>query len=215
MKKQKEELLAKRVELKSDRKARAMASRTKDNFRGYNGIPVVEVPKKRNSKMGVQVERSNTEQFRNGIIDLEDEDNYEYEQTDSESELELQPQKKTIDHSSCKPSRKPSAPPKSAPLNFADLLKLAEKKQHEPVDVKPKVIKKDERLRTADEIRELEFERKTKRCDKDVKGEKLRDGMSQSSSSSTKGTLEKDQINGKLQRSKMSNSPSLTLQQQC
>uniref|UniRef100_A0AAV2L742 Protein SPT2 homolog n=1 Tax=Knipowitschia caucasica TaxID=637954 RepID=A0AAV2L742_KNICA len=35
-KKQKEELLAKRVEKKTDRKARAMASRTKDNFHGYN-----------------------------------------------------------------------------------------------------------------------------------------------------------------------------------
>ncbi len=56
MKKQKEELLAKRVELKSDRKARAMASRTKDNFRGYNGIPVVETPKKRRSKLEMQEE---------------------------------------------------------------------------------------------------------------------------------------------------------------
>lgn len=171
MKKQKEELIAKRVELKSDRKARAMASRTKDNFKGYNGIPVVEMPKKRNSKL--DEERSNTEQFRNSIIDPEDdEDNYEYEQTDSESEQEPQPQRKTKDYSSCKPSKKSCAAPKSAPLNFADLLKLAEKKQHEPVEVKAKVVKKEERLRTADEIREQELERKAKRYDKDVKGEK-------------------------------------------
>ena len=50
MRKEKEVLTAKRVELKSDRKARAMASRTKDNFRGYNGVPIVEEPKKRRSK---------------------------------------------------------------------------------------------------------------------------------------------------------------------
>ncbi|XP_034540626.1 protein SPT2 homolog [Notolabrus celidotus] len=58
MRKQKDELLAKRVELKSDRKARAMASRTKDNFRGYNGVPVVDVPKKRETKQEMEEERS-------------------------------------------------------------------------------------------------------------------------------------------------------------
>lgn len=56
--KKKEGLLAKRVELKSDRKARAMASRTKDNFRGYNGIPVVEEPKKRRSIKGGEGRRA-------------------------------------------------------------------------------------------------------------------------------------------------------------
>ncbi|KAK9410064.1 protein SPT2 like [Crotalus adamanteus] len=46
-KRRKEELLARRVEMKHDRKARAMASRTKDNFHGYNGIPIDEKPKKK------------------------------------------------------------------------------------------------------------------------------------------------------------------------
>uniref|UniRef100_A0A3B3ZSG5 Protein SPT2 homolog n=1 Tax=Periophthalmus magnuspinnatus TaxID=409849 RepID=A0A3B3ZSG5_9GOBI len=193
-KKQKEELLAKRVELKSDRKARAMASRTKDNFRGYNGVPVVETPKKRRTKQEMEEERNNvnhSNNFRNSIVDPEDdEDNYEYEQTDSEGEPE--PPRNSFHNSSSKSSVKPSAAPKSAPFNFADLLKLAEKKQHEPVELKPKIVKKEERLRTADEIRELELERKAKKLDKCVKGERyLKDDMSHSSSSSSKATLEK------------------------
>ncbi|XP_037307264.2 protein SPT2 homolog [Pungitius pungitius] len=211
MKKKKEELLAKRVELKSDRKARAMASRTKDNFRGYNGIPVVELPKKRRSKLEMQEERAlNGEGFRNNSIDPEDdEDNYEYEQTDSESEQEPElrrPGKTTgfsgnsggSSNSSVRPSsKKPSGPPKPAPppMNFAQLLKLAEKKQFEPVEVKTKVVKKEERLRTADEIRELELERKVKRPIKDFKADKERDGKSQTTfSSMRKNTSEQKSL---------------------
>src|SRR3712207_8336250 len=52
----KEELVKKRIELKHDKKARAMAKRTKDNFHGYNGIPVEEKSKKR------QVVESHTSQ---------------------------------------------------------------------------------------------------------------------------------------------------------
>ncbi len=90
-KKAKEELLAKRVELmKSDRKARAMASRTKDNFRGYNGIPVIDQPKKRLSKG----ERSEEQQTSNTYDDNDDDgDNYDYEGTDSESEEQIIPVK--------------------------------------------------------------------------------------------------------------------------
>lgn len=216
MKKQKEELLAKRVELKSDRKARAMASRTKDNFRGYNGIPVVETPKKRRSKLEMEEERAmNEERFRNNSIDPEDdEDNYEYEQTDSEPDQEPEPQRpgKTTGGSgsgssnSGKPSsKKPIGAPKPAPppLNFADLLKLAEKKQFEPLELKPKVVRKEERLRTADEIRELEMERKAKRQgkDRDSNTERERDHKSQSSSSSIrKGTSEREQKNCRPQK---------------
>ncbi|KAG7244511.1 hypothetical protein INR49_030163 [Caranx melampygus] len=179
LKKKKEELLAKRVELKSDRKARAMASRTKDNFKGYNGIPVVEVPKKRRSKHDMEDDRSmDSHEYRNNFTDPEDdEDNYEYEQTDSEPEQEPEPLRPgktssvsgSSSSSSSKPhSKKSSVPPKPAPppMNFADLLKLAEKKQFEPVDLKPKAVRKEERLRTADEIKELEMERKAKRPDK-------------------------------------------------
>lgn len=215
-KKQREGLLAKRVELKSDRKARAMASRTKDNFRGYNGIPVVETPKKRRTKQEMQQDQAmNEDRFRNNSIDPEDdEDNYEYEETDSEPEPEAQPLRpgKNIGHigsgssNSGKPSSKkptgPPRPPQSA-MNFADLLKLAEKKQFEPVEVKPKVVRKEERLRTADEIKELEMERKAKRQGKDgdsnVKREK--DHKSQSSSSSLrKGTSEREQKSCKPQK---------------
>lgn len=219
MKKQKEDLLAKRVEMKSDRKARAMASRTKDNFRGYNGIPVVELPKKRRSKLEMQQDRSmNEEGFRNNSIDPEDEeDMYEYEKSDSESEQEPElrrPGKTTSfrgnsgggggssSSSSSKPSsKKSSGPPKPAPppMNFAELLKLAEKKQFEPVEVKVKVGKKEDRLRTADEIKELEQERRALRPNKDSQAE--RDGRSQSSSSSMrKGSSEKEQKSYKPQK---------------
>lgn len=212
--KKKDELLAKRVELKSDRKARAMASRTKDNFRGYNGIPVVDAPKKKRSKFEMQEEQAMTEEgFRNNSINPEDdEDNYEYEQTDSEPDQESEPLRpgKTTgvggSSNSCKPSsKKPSGPLKSAPppMNFADLIKLAEKKQFEPVELKPKVTKKEERLRTADEIRELEMERKAKRQGKgrDPNTERERDHKSQSSSGSIrKGTLEREQKSCKPQK---------------
>ncbi|KAG8012512.1 Protein SPT2-like protein [Nibea albiflora] len=211
-KKKKEELLAKRVELKSDRKARAMASRTKDNFRGYNGVPVVETPKKRRTKQEMLEERSmNDERFRNNSLDPEDdEDNYEYEQTDSEPDQEPEPLRpgKTTGVSGSKSSdklssKRNSGPPKPAPppMNFADLLKLAEKKQFEPVELKSKAVKKEERLRTAEEIRELEMERKAKRPDKDrdSKAERERDSKS-SSSSNRKGTLEREQKNCKPQK---------------
>ncbi|CAB1434559.1 unnamed protein product [Pleuronectes platessa] len=214
MKTEKEKLNAKRVELKSDRKARAMASRTKDNFRGYNGIPMVELPKKRRSKHEMEDERSTDAQgFRNDEVDPEDEDNYEYEQTDSEPEPEpepLRPVRPTgvSGGSSGSSSKSSSKKPKSAPppLNFADLLKLAEKKQFEPVDLKTKSVKKDDRLRTADEIRELEMERKAKRPEKnrDPYEERERDGKSQSSSSSTRtSTSEKEQKNGKPQKNSL------------
>nr|XP_019957700.1 PREDICTED: protein SPT2 homolog isoform X2 [Paralichthys olivaceus] len=218
MKKEKEKLNAKRVELKSDRKARAMASRTKDNFKGYNGIPMVELPKKRRSKHDMEDEKSMDGQgFRNDSVDPEDdEDNYEYEQTDSEPEPEpepLRPVKPTAvsrgsSGSSSSSSKSSLKKPKSAPppLNFADLLKLAEKKQFEPVDLKPKASKKEERLRTAEEIRELEMERKAKRPEKnrDSKGERERDGKSQSGSSSTRtSTLEKEQKNCKPQKNSL------------
>ncbi|XP_062857428.1 protein SPT2 homolog [Trichomycterus rosablanca] len=175
-KRQKDELLAKRVELKSDRKARAMASRTKDNFRGYNGIPVVEQPKKRQRK-SEKGEEDNNDSYYN-------EDNYEYAATDSEQESEPESEPESIPESipasiparpqerSFAPTKmssvqkKPSAPPKAAPshMNFADLIKLAEKKQFEPVELKP-IKKTEEKLRTAEEIKEFELEHKIRKKD--------------------------------------------------
>lgn len=214
MKKQKDGLLAKRVELKSDRKARAMASRTKDNFHGYNGIPVVELPKKRRTKQEMLEGKTNEERFGNHTMDPEDdEDNYEYEQSDSDSEQQPvatkpgRPASGGISSSSSKLSSKKFSgvtKPAPPPLNFADLLKLAEKKQFEPVDLKPKKVVKEERLRTADEIKELEMERKARRPDKDRESrqERDRDGKSQSSSGPVrKSTLEKEQRNNKVQKS--------------
>ncbi|CAM4735188.1 unnamed protein product [Leuciscus chuanchicus] len=212
-KKAKEELLAKRVELKSDRKARAMASRTKDNFKGYNGVPVTDQPKKRQSKgdRSEEQDRSNTYDD-----DDDDVDNYDYEGTDSESDEHEQsrpvkppppPQSQSRAEFSNKADSKPkkaSAPARSAPpsMNFAELLKLAQKKQYEPVEIK--VVKKtEERLRTAEEIRELELERrvKTQNKGKDAKPDKnsgQKDSRSQSSSNSQKKNVDRDGKNGKL-----------------
>lgn len=194
-KKQKEELLAKRVELKSDRKARAMASRTKDNFHGYNGIPIVDQPKKRQSKAANFSEQPENDDA------CYDEDNYEYADSDSDSEPEPMPVSRPQERSngSTKMSnmqQRTSAPPKAAPppLNFADLLKLAEKKQFEPVELKP-IKKTEERLRTAEEIRELELERKAKKQDKgrDVKPDKS-SGHKDGKSSMKKNTVDRDII---------------------
>lgn len=203
-KKAKEVLLAKRVELKSDKKARAMASRTKDNFKGYNGVPVIDQPKKRHSKG----DRSEDQEMPNTY---DDDDNYEYEGTDSESEEQSRPVKPQPPPQSraefSKADNKPkkaSAPARPAPpsMNFADLLKLAQKKQYEPVEIK--VVKKtEERLRTAEEIRELEMERRVKKQDKerDAKPDKYsgqKDSSSQSSSSSQKKNVDREGKNGKL-----------------
>ncbi|XP_007228122.3 protein SPT2 homolog isoform X1 [Astyanax mexicanus] len=211
-KKEKEELLAKRVELKSDRKARAMASRTKDNFRGYNGIPVVEQPKKRRSKgePGDQIQDTSD------VYD--DEDDYEYAETDSESEPEptpVRPQPRSDGPSKMSHSqKKPSAPPKGSrpPMNFADLLRLAEKKQFEPVELKPVTKKPEGRLRTADEIRELELERKVKKQDrgKDSKGDRS-SGQKESkptSNSHKKNGHDRDIREGKPHKSSGEKQPS-------
>ncbi|XP_009993705.1 PREDICTED: protein SPT2 homolog, partial [Chaetura pelagica] len=193
----KEELLAKRIELKHDRKARAMASRTKDNFYGYNGIPVEEKPKKRRTCENV-AQAPETEYA------TEDEtEQLEYSQTESEHEQEEYEEKPS------KFAVKPKAPPKSAPapLNFADLLRLAEKKQYEPVEIK--VVKKveEERPRTAEELREREYlGRKNKRVEMHKKNEKeIRNtGIS---SSSKKVIAQKDSVNAKLKKSSVDKHP--------
>ncbi|NXL02777.1 SPT2 protein, partial [Mesembrinibis cayennensis] len=186
----KEELLARRIELKHDRKARAMASRTKDNFYGYNGIPVEEKPKKRRTC-------ENVAQAPEAEYATEDEtEQVEYSQTESEHEQEEYEEKPS------KAAVKPKAPPKSAPapLNFAELLRLAEKKQYEPVEIKA-VKKVEERPRTAEELREREYlGRKNKRVEMHKKSEKeiKNTGIS---SSSKKITSQKESINAKLNKS--------------
>ncbi|KAM6158517.1 protein SPT2 homolog [Rhynchocyon petersi] len=152
-KRRKEELLKKRIELKHDKKARAMAKRTKDNFHGYNGIPVEEKSKKRQTLENQTSQETDQEQV------LEEEDDFlEYDQAESEPEYEEEPEPP---RGECKPKLPlKSAPP---PMNFTDLLRLAEKKQYEPVEIK--VVKKtEERPMTAEELREREFlERKHKK----------------------------------------------------
>ncbi|KAM9372808.1 protein SPT2 homolog [Phaethornis superciliosus] len=186
----KEELLARRIELKHDRKARAMASRTKDNFYGYNGIPVEEKPKKRRTC-------ENAAQTPEAEYATEDEtEQLEYSQTESEHEQEEYEEKPS------KFSVKPKAPPKSAPapLNFAELLRLAEKKQYEPVEIKA-VKKVEERPRTAEELREREYlERKNKRVEIHRKSEKeiKNTGVS---GSSRKVISQKESVNAKLKSS--------------
>ncbi|NXR59283.1 SPT2 protein, partial [Rhadina sibilatrix] len=186
----KEQLLARRIELKHDRKARAMASRTKDNFYGYNGVPVEEKPKKRRAC-------ENVAQAPEAEYATEDEtEQHEYSQTESEHEQEEYEEKPS------KAAVKPKAPPKSAPapLNFAELLRLAEKKQYEPVEIKP-VKKVEERPRTAEELREREFlGRKNKKVEIHKKSEKeiKPTGIS---SSSKKLSSQKASVNTKLNKS--------------
>ncbi|KAB0394577.1 hypothetical protein E2I00_016018 [Balaenoptera physalus] len=145
-KRRKEELVKKRIELKHDKKARAMAKRTKDNFHGYNGIPVEEKSKKR------QAMQTHTSQGTDQEFEMEEEDEFlEYNQAESEQEYEEEQEPP-------KAESKPKVPLKSAPplMNFNDLLRLAEKKQYEPVEIK--VVKKtEERPMTAEELREREF----------------------------------------------------------
>ncbi|NXL28330.1 SPT2 protein, partial [Glaucidium brasilianum] len=185
----KEELLARRIEMKHDRKARAMASRTKDNFYGYNGIPVEEKPKKKRTS-------ENVVQAPEADHATEDEtEQLEYSQTDSEHEQEEYEEKPS------KVAVKPKAPPKSAPapLNFAELLRLAEKKQFEPVEIKP-VKKVEERPRTAEELREREYlGRKNRRVEMHKRSEEIKNmGIS---SSSKKVTSQKVSVNVKLNKS--------------
>ncbi|XP_074086245.1 protein SPT2 homolog isoform X2 [Macrotis lagotis] len=159
-KRKKEELVKKRIELKHDKKARAMAKRTKDNFYGYDGIPIEEKTKRKQL-----VEEPTGHGADQECFNEEEAESLEYYQTESEHEEseeyeEQEPPLKSV--------TKPKAPLKSAPppMNFTDLLRLAEKKQHEPVEIK--VVKKiEERPRTAEELREKEFlERKHKNIDR-------------------------------------------------
>ncbi|TRZ20387.1 hypothetical protein HGM15179_006715 [Zosterops borbonicus] len=186
----KEQLLARRIELKHDRKARAMASRTKDNFYGYNGVPVEEKPKKRRAC-------ENVAQAPEAEYATEDEtEQLEYSQTESEHEQEEYEEKPS------KAAVKPKAPPKSAPapLNFAELLRLAEKKQYEPVEIKP-VKKVEERPRTAEELREREFlGRKNKKVEMHKKSE-TEIKPTGISSSSKKLSSQKASVNTKLNKS--------------
>ncbi|XP_044522079.1 protein SPT2 homolog [Gracilinanus agilis] len=140
-KRKKEELMKKRTELKHNKKARAMAKRTKDNFFGYDGIPLEKKAKKKHG-----IERPT-----------------DHKCSSEDTELEYEEQEAPL-----KTITKPKAPLRSAPapMKFTDLLKLAEKNQYEPVEIK--VVKKiEERPRTAKELREKEFlERKHKNIDR-------------------------------------------------
>ncbi|XP_077617215.1 protein SPT2 homolog [Crocuta crocuta] len=177
-KRRKEELVKKRIELKHDKKARAMAKRTKDNFHGYNGIPVEEKSKKR------QAMESHTSQGTEQEYEMEEEDEFlEYNQAESEQEYEEEQEPPKVE-------TKPKVPLKSAPplMNFTDLLRLAEKKQYEPVEIK--VVKKtEERPMTAEELREREFlERKQrkKRAETDARLPPAKKAPSQKESVGTK-----------------------------
>lgn len=169
-----------------------MASRTKDNFYGYNGIPVEEKSKKRRRTC------ENVSQAPEAEYATENEaEQLEFTQTESEYEQE------EYDEKPSKAAVKPKAPPKSAPapLNFADLLRLAEKKQYEPVEIK--VVKKiEERPRTAEELREREYlERKNKRVEMQKKKTEKEVKNTGISSSSKKATSLKECADAKLSKS--------------
>ncbi|XP_051885164.1 protein SPT2 homolog [Pristis pectinata] len=209
----KEELIAKRVALKHDRKARAMATRTKDNFRGYDGIPVDQKGKKRTSDDEGKEQRMDDsnedyydrEQAEDGMSEAEDTDGSEefVEHWDERSSKrhyrepevtvkQLKRQHREPEKPFKEPKRlykepdevakvpeqaynkaKKSHVPKKPPMNFTDLLKLAEKKQFEPVELKP-IKKVEEKLHTAEELKELEFlERKRQKQNDKMKSEKV------------------------------------------
>ncbi|XP_053111712.1 protein SPT2 homolog isoform X2 [Hemicordylus capensis] len=191
-KRRKEDLLAKRVELKHDRKARAMASRTKDNFRGYNGIPIEEKPKKRRGRASSSDRITEGEKCTSG----DESEQFEYSQTESEHESEEYEERPS------KTSVKPKATPKGAPppLNFTDLLKLAEKKQYEPVEIK--VVKKtEERPLTAEELKEREYLERKNRKGIILKEKKVEKEMKPvTASNSSKKHSQKEFINTKLSK---------------
>ncbi|XP_058014269.1 protein SPT2 homolog [Ahaetulla prasina] len=189
-KRRKQELLARRVEMKHDRKARAMASRTKDNFHGYNGIPMEEKPKK---KQGHENRSSGSTECR-----TQDEMNeVDYNMSESEQESEEYEEKPS------KSSEKPKVLAKSAPpaMNFNDLLKLAEKKQYEPVEIK--IVKKtEERPLTAEELRERDYLEKRNRKGVILKEKRSEKEMKHTtaSGSSKKEISQRDLVNAKASR---------------
>ncbi|XP_038190265.1 protein SPT2 homolog [Arvicola amphibius] len=143
-KRKREELVRKRIELKHYRRARAMARRTKDNFHGYDGIPVKKKTKK----------RQRAESRPNQGTDPE----FEVEAGNRLGELE---QEFKEDQEPLKDESQPKAPLKRAPppMTFTDLMRLAEKKQLEPVG--KAVRKAEDRPLTAKELREREFLERT------------------------------------------------------
>ncbi|XP_067902278.1 protein SPT2 homolog [Heterodontus francisci] len=232
----KAELIAKRVALKHDRKARAMATRTKDNFRGYDGTPVEQKSKKRTSDdegKDQRMDDCNGEDYYYDRALAEDEmsegedsdefgehwDERPVKQQHTEPKVPVkqqhtepkvpvkqqhtepkvpvkqlkrqhrepeipnkepkklyrEPEIMTKDpEQSYRETKKPKVPkkPTSAPMNFSDLLKLAEKKQFEPVELKP-IRKVEEKLYTAEELKEIEFlERKRQKQNGKRKHEK-------------------------------------------
>ncbi|KAL7992134.1 hypothetical protein Chor_016390 [Crotalus horridus] len=173
--------------MKHDRKARAMASRTKDNFHGYNGIPIDEKPKKK------QAHENRT----SGSTDCRAQDEMNEEDYDL-SESEQEPEE--YEEKPPKRSEKPKVLAKSAPpaMNFNDLLKLAEKKQYEPVEIK--VVKKtEERPMTAEELRERDYLEKRNRKEIILKEKKSEKEMKHAtaSGSSKKEISQRDLVNAK------------------
>uniref|UniRef100_A0A8C8UP39 Protein SPT2 homolog n=1 Tax=Peromyscus maniculatus bairdii TaxID=230844 RepID=A0A8C8UP39_PERMB len=134
-KRRREELVKKRIELKHDKRARAMAKRTKDNFHGYDGIPIEEKSKRRRPGESRLNQGTDHECAMEAFLDY--------------SHAKLEPPKA---------ESKPKAPVKSAPppMSFTDLMRLAEKKQFEPVEIKA-VKRAEQRPLTAKELREQEF----------------------------------------------------------
>lgn len=190
-KRRKEELVKKRIELKHDKKARAMAKRTKDNFHGYNGIPVEEKSKKR------QAMESHTSQTADHEYEMEEEDEFlEYNQAEPEQEYEEEQEPPKVES-------KPKVPLKSAPppMNFTDLLRLAEKKQFEPVEIK--IVKKvEERPMTAEELREREFLERKHRKKKPETDVKLPPTVSK------KAPSQKESVSTKLSKGSVDRHPS-------
>ncbi|XP_048401851.1 protein SPT2 homolog isoform X2 [Stegostoma tigrinum] len=235
----KAELLAKRVALKHDRKARAMATRTKDNFRGYDGTPVEQKSKKKTSDDELKDQRMddcNEEDYYYEAAQGEDElseieDSEEFEEhfderpvkrqhtevpvkrlkrqhrepvvsTKEPKRLGKEPETFTKEPEQlCREAKKSKVPkkPPSAPMNFTDLLKLAEKKQFEPVELKP-IKKVEEKLYTAEELKEIEFLERKRQKQNDKRKSEKEGTLSHLTNSSKKESSTKDSKNIKAVR---------------
>ncbi|XP_072448255.1 protein SPT2 homolog [Chiloscyllium punctatum] len=234
----KAELLAKRVALKHDRKARAMATRTKDNFRGYDGIPVEQKSKKKTSDDEAKdqiMDEYNEDYYydeaqgEDELSEVEDSEEFEepmHERPVKQQYVEVPVKRRKHQHREpvisskepkrlckeletstkepeqlfreAKKSKVPKKPP-SAPMNFSDLLKLAEKKQFEPVELKP-IKKVEEKLYTAEELKEIEFLERKRQKQNDKRKPEKESTLSHPTSSSKKESLTKDSKNTKLVR---------------
>lgn len=170
----KEELLSIRSQnTKNSKKAKLMASRTKDNDFGKIKLTTEEEDAKK--KIDIEIQRrmiSDKIERMKARIELEEKEKLlprkrkrkpKINENASTNPIELIEQNEEYsDNEKPKIEEKKVSRPSTQPMNFHDLLKLASKKQYEPIEL-PKVIKKEERPMTEKEKRRYEEEQLRKK----------------------------------------------------